>query len=102
MTKKNHRQNRKSLPRKHNTKLSLSTKTRCGFNFTIRCTKELPLRLYVAGGIGSNTHTHHLKFVENTLITRHKSSIPQKALDHLHDLSEYSIYCSVNQSLHLL
>ena len=103
----NNRQNNrpfgKTLARKTATYLSTSKETLCKFNLTVRCSHPFPdgmVRFYVVGGLGNKNHSHHLKAIDNTLITRRKNIIPQKALAHMKTLTDFSIFHTTNQTLH--
>ena len=99
--KKNQRKNGKALPKRSYTNLCIDKNHRCRFQLTVRCKDDNNYQqYYVAGGLECQFHTHHMKMYDNTLITRRKSIIPPKALQHMKDLKDYSIFNSVNQSLH--
>ena len=92
------------LQRKANYYLSENKKVFYKFKLVIRCTelrRDCSLLFYVAGGIENCCHNDHLKYDNNTFIIRRKSIIPGEAKPYMNTLKDYSIYSSVNQSLHL-
>ena len=99
--KSKQRKNGRSLPRRTCTARPTDKKYRCKFQFTIRSTEDPVPMYFVVGGCGTEMHSHHLKHIDTSTITRRKSIIPRKCHESIIDFSKYCIYNSLNRSKHL-